>query len=354
MPTARGMLRMDKLGVVDRLIRASQRGCIVKIICPLKEENSEIVKKIAEQAPDIRIMNGCSEAASGVLIADNEKFFQAEVKDPMADQFSKAIGFAIYSNSKRNVNSFKSFFELLWNERLLNEELEKTDRMEKEFIHVAAHELRTPIQPILGLSEILKSKQGDIKQYNKMIDLINANTRRLYHLTEDILDVTRIDSHSLKLNRERFDLRENIYSIVRDFANQTKDNSDLNISFQAENPLFVEADRTRIYQVISNLISNSVKLTQKGNIIITADIIKNNNDGNNGMVVIVKVSDTGSGIEPRIAPIRNQAKVKIKRYIDERVPDEYEKCLVGLTSLEKHGTQLLIQQMKGKKFKRCH
>ena len=138
MPTARGMLRMDKLGVVDHLIKASQRGCDVKIICPLTEENSEIVKRISEQAPDIRIMDGFGEAASGILIADNEKFLQAEVKDPMADQFSKAIGFAIYSNSKRNVTSFKAFFDLLWKERLLNEELKKADMMQKEFIEVGS------------------------------------------------------------------------------------------------------------------------------------------------------------------------------------------------------------------------
>jgi hypothetical protein len=113
MPTARGMLRMYKLGVIDHLIKASQNGAIVKIICPLNEENSHIVEKISEQAPDIRIMNMYTDAPSGILIADSERFLQAEVKNPMAEQFSEAIGFVIYSNSKHNVNSFKSFFELL-------------------------------------------------------------------------------------------------------------------------------------------------------------------------------------------------------------------------------------------------
>jgi two-component system, OmpR family, sensor histidine kinase VicK len=117
MPTARGMLRMYKLGVIDHLIKASQNGAIVKIICPLNEENSHIVEKISEQAPDIRIMNMYTDAPSGILIADSERFLQAEVKNPMAEQFSEAIGFIIYSNSKHNVNSFKSFFELLWNQQ---------------------------------------------------------------------------------------------------------------------------------------------------------------------------------------------------------------------------------------------
>jgi len=302
MPTARGMLRMDKLGVVDHLIKASQRRCEVKIICPLTEENSEIVKRISEQAPDIRIMDGCGEAGSGILIADNEKFLQAEVKDPMSDQFSNAIGFAIYSNSKRNVNSFKTFFDLLWKERLINEELKKADMMQKEFINIAAHEIRTPIQPILGLSEVLKSKEGDIKQYNELIDTINRNAKRLQRLTENILDVTRIEGHALKLNKEQFDLKENIYSVVKDIISQIKENDDVKISFiESENAFFVEADRTRMYQVISNLITNSVKFTQRGNITITAEIIKDNNDDNR-QVVIVKVRDTGISIDPEILP----------------------------------------------------
>jgi len=302
MPTARGMLRMDKLGVVDHLIKASQRRCEVKIICPLTEENSEIVKRISEQAPDIRIMDGCGEAGSGILIADNEKFLQAEVKDPMADQFSNAIGFAIYSNSKRNVNSFKTFFDLLWKERLINEELKKADMMQKEFIDIAAHEIRTPIQPILGLYEVLKSKEGDIKQYNELIDTINRNAKRLQRLTENILDVTRIEGHAMKLNKEQFDLKENIYSVVKDITSQIKENDDVKISFiESENAFFVEADRTRMYQVISNLITNSVKFTQRGNITITAEIIKDNNDDNR-QVVIVKVRDTGISIDPEILP----------------------------------------------------
>ena len=107
------MLRMEKLGGIDLLIEASQKGATVKIICPLTNTNSNIVKRISEQGSGIRVMNGYDDAQSGISIVDCEKFLQAKVKKPTADQFSQAIGFAIYSNSKRNVNSFKSFFELL-------------------------------------------------------------------------------------------------------------------------------------------------------------------------------------------------------------------------------------------------
>jgi two-component system, OmpR family, sensor histidine kinase VicK len=220
MPTAKGMLRMHKLGVIDHLIKASQNGAIVKIICPLSEENSHIIKKISEQAPDIRIMNMYADTPTGILVADGSRFLQAEVKNPMAEQFSEAIGFTIYSNSKHNVKSFKSFFELLWNEHALNEELIRTDKMQKEFINIAAHELRTPVQPILGLSDVLVSKKGDIEQYRELLDAIKRSAKRLQKLTEDILDVTKIESQSLQLRKERINLNKVILGVIAEYANQ--------------------------------------------------------------------------------------------------------------------------------------
>ena len=89
----------------------------------------------------------------GMYIVDGEKFFRAELKEPMADKFSEAAGLVIYSNRKTTVDSFKSVFELLWNERVLVEELKKADKMQKEFINITAHELRTPIQPILVVTD---------------------------------------------------------------------------------------------------------------------------------------------------------------------------------------------------------
>ena len=163
LPNDKAMIRVDKLGIFDYLINASQNGANVKIICPLSKENSDIIERISNNASNIRILNG-NISSTGMLIVDNTKFFRAELRDPHADEFMEAIGFPIYSNSKPSVESFRSIFELLWNERVLNEELKNTETMQKEFIDMAAHELRTPIQPILTLSAILQSKEGDIKQ----------------------------------------------------------------------------------------------------------------------------------------------------------------------------------------------
>ncbi len=142
------MVRLEKLGVIDYTIKASQNGAIVKMICPLSAENSQIVKKLSDNAPAIKILNG-NNSPYGMYIVDGEKFIRAELKEPNAEKFSEAIGFAVYSNSRRSVESFISIFDLLWNERLLNEELKKTDEMQKEFINMASHELRTPTQAVL-------------------------------------------------------------------------------------------------------------------------------------------------------------------------------------------------------------
>jgi len=114
-----------KLGVIDHIIKASKNGATVKIICPITEVNTNIVEEISKQAPDIGIMDMYADAPSGILIADGCKFLQAEVKNPMAEQFSEAIGFGLYSNSKHNVETIKAFFDLLWNQHALNEQLNK-------------------------------------------------------------------------------------------------------------------------------------------------------------------------------------------------------------------------------------
>ena len=120
-------------------MKASQSGATVKIICPLSGVNTEIVRRISEGAPEIQILNG-NNSPYGMYIVDGAKFIKAELRNPNAEKFSESVGFMVYSNSKTSVDSFKSIFELLWNERTLNEELEKTYKMQKEFINVASHE----------------------------------------------------------------------------------------------------------------------------------------------------------------------------------------------------------------------
>jgi len=151
-----------------------------------------------------------------------------------------------------------------------NEHLQINDRMQKEFIEIAAHELRTPIQPILGFSKIVKDKINDIEQKD-LLNIIIKNTNRLKILTEDILEVTRIESNKLYLNKETVCIGEILHRIIKEFEHsiENNNNNNKNIKFKLHfnsidsNKIIVVADKNRISLVISNLINNSTKFVSK-------------------------------------------------------------------------------------------
>ena len=308
LPTDNAMVKVDKLGVINCLIKASQTGATVKIICPLSEKNLQFVRKISIQAPSIQILNGSTSPAAGVFIVDGMKFSRTELGEfddngtirPLQNRFT------IYSNSKPTVELFRSIFGLLWNERTLNEQLRSTDNMQRDFINIAAHELRTPIQPILGLSQILSNKLKNT-EYSDQLNIIVKNALKLQRLTDDILDVQKIESKTMSLNRERFELNDLILEIVRDCRNllQNKDGKKHDIEIEVslinkEIPLFIMADKHRLNQVVTNLLSNAVKFTEEGRIRIIISL--DQKGGNNLQEVVVSVRDTGQGIDPDMLP----------------------------------------------------
>ena len=182
-----------------------------------------------------------------------------------------------------------------------NEQLKVHDRMQNEFINVAAHELRTPIMPILGDAEYIEHKfdiTNEIVEVDKeTITSIIRNAKRLDRLASDILDVTRIESKSLKLNKEQFDLSEVLSACILDLREQIENDGstgrNVKIDFTPSN-IVVEADKGRITQVISNLLRNAIKFTSEG--VISINALRKDHH------VIVSVKDTGSGIDPEILP----------------------------------------------------
>jgi signal transduction histidine kinase len=169
------------------------------------------------------------------------------------------------------------------------EQLKDHDRMQREFINVAAHELRTPTQAIIGYSDLFYLRP---ESREESIKAISRNAERLESLTRDILDVTRIEGNRLDLNKEKFDISEVVASAIEDTRRRVNDS---NIKFEyAPRKIPVEADRMRISQVISNLINNAVKFTKQGTVYISTD----NKDGQ----VVISVKDTGPGIDPEIMP----------------------------------------------------
>ncbi|HET7147927.1 MAG TPA: sensor histidine kinase [Candidatus Nitrosopolaris sp.] len=182
-----------------------------------------------------------------------------------------------------------------------NEQLKVHDKMQSEFINVAAHELRTPIMPILGDAEYIEHKFDFDNQVvevdRETIASIIRNAKRLDRLASDILDVTRIESKSLKLNKEQFDLSDVLSTSVQDLREQVENDEstgrNVRISYTPRS-ILLEADRGRITQVILNLLRNAIKFTSEGVISITA-FRKDDK-------VIVSVKDTGPGIDPEILP----------------------------------------------------
>ncbi len=181
-----------------------------------------------------------------------------------------------------------------------NKRLEEHDKLQSEFINVAAHELRTPVQPLLGAAEMLEDQMLDglqeVKVSKPEVEMIVRNAKRLAKLTYDILEVSRIESKSLKLEKEQINLQEKIMKVIEDvklFIDQSKH---LQIIFEPKvsEPVIVEADRTKLFEVLSNLLRNSIKFTSNGEIRI---ILEKTDDE-----AVVIIQDTGKGIDPEILP----------------------------------------------------
>jgi signal transduction histidine kinase len=213
--------------------------------------------------------------------------------------------------NSRTIELKEANYSLKENNKLLelaNKKLSIHDKMQKEFINIAAHELRTPIMPILGdaifLEKQFEAGKNEVMVDREQISSIIRNAKRLKRLASDILDITKIESQSLKLNKETFNIRDVIVSSISDIKVQiTSSNPEqLNNLHILYNPkdIFVFADKNRITQVMFNLLSNSLKFTENGN--ITIDVVLEKDRVKNKDFVVVSISDSGQGIDPEILP----------------------------------------------------
>ena len=380
LPSVNAFFRYQKIGVFNILEKKilnnykeeDQNKLIVKILAPTNNDlNKSIIsiynriKKINLQKETIefRRIGPLSEINTACIIVDKKKLLVIELKDDSKDNFLEAIGSSTYSNIRSTIFSYVSIFETLWTQTELyesiratnnelqstteelkeslqilakvnqeltvtNEQLNKHDRIQKEFINVAAHELRTPTQSIVGYCEMIDTFPENTQKY---LEPVKRNAEKLYRLTEDILDVSRIESGTLKLEKIKFDLREIIVSLIEDLTTKKKKEdainsdkrhkTDKNANIQLvypelpAQPIFIYADKNRIQQVISNLLSNALKFTENGIITITMERFKDNNNSNNNSnddyddddnekqeFVCIKIKDTGKGIDPEVLP----------------------------------------------------
>ena len=308
--TANALLRQEKSGGIDLLIENTTRyKTRVKILVPIEDKITDTIKRLEKiNGIQIRNIEPTMQTRMTILIVDRTYSLVVELKDDTKDDTKEAIGLATYSSSKSTVLSYVSIFDTLWKQSELREELIIRNMAQKEFINIAAHELRNPIQPILGLSDVLQrsdtfldgDKKDKIRQQKEMIEIIARNARRLQRLTEDILDVTRIDSKMLKLNKQSIIIAETIREMVQDYSAEIRNyGKSVVISFSCSKELestSIIADEDRVKQVICNLIDNAIKFTQKGEITISIEIDYKHNQ------IVVKVRDTGKGIDSYILP----------------------------------------------------
>ncbi|HZD34652.1 MAG TPA: histidine kinase dimerization/phospho-acceptor domain-containing protein [Nitrososphaeraceae archaeon] len=242
--TANALLRQEKTGGLDLLIQSALKyRTRIRILVPIGNEIASTVHRLGKiNGIQIRNIEHEMQTMMTILVADRMSSLVIELKDDTKDNSEQAIGLATYSNSRSTVLSYASIFETIWRQSKLREELTVRSIAQRDFINIAAHELRNPIQPILGLSDILQrsdtsSNSGSTEfkmtdQQKEMIAIIARNARRLERLAEDILDVTKIDGKTLKLNKEKFVLSEAIEEIVGDYAMDIRDsNKNIVISF---------------------------------------------------------------------------------------------------------------------------
>jgi len=198
----------------------------------------------------------------------------------------------------------------------INKEVSTKYDRQKEFISIAAHELRSPITPILGTLELIEyefeeADKKEITLKKEYFERLVRNTNRLERLASEILDVTRIDDQSLRLNKEHFNLNEIVLDAVEDHRRQLeKGNGNTKLLCECkkeeedgpttqDTDIFINADKNRINQVISNLLTNAIKFTKEG--VVSISVMKKKGKNHNDEVIL-SVKDTGTGIHPEILP----------------------------------------------------
>jgi signal transduction histidine kinase len=292
-----------------------KRGVNVRIVTPKDEFANDILRGLAEEedkqssksipnisskenyrpgSVNIRYIDSNLQTKVFVLVVDRSFSLAVELRESSGSSKRGPVGLATYSNSKATVESYASVFDTLWKQTELYDQLQVHDRMQKEFINIAAHELRNPIQPLLLSSESLKGSMPD----EERVSIVIRNAKKLQILANEILDITKIESKTLVLRRESVGLNEIVLYGMKDLLDlQTISEGKVNVVYEpSREDIFVEVDRDRLGQVISNLLNNSMKFTEAGTISITAE------RSPNAMEAIVSIKDTGSGIDPEILP----------------------------------------------------
>src|SRR6476646_6609951 len=256
LPSINAFFREERLGIFNYLKESAlKNGINVKILTPTNDIIDRIIQNIKNNNNNNFVIQSFENTSTDIkintitiLVVDSKESLVIEKKDDSKEDFIDAIGLATYSTSKSTVLSYVSVFESLINQIKLYEKLKVHGKMQNEFINIASHELRTPTHAILAYSDLLPHHP------EKRHDIIKRNATRLQRLTEDILDVTKIESKTLNLHKEIFDLSDLLSSTIDDYKNNIEQEDNDNDKFRLlytninNESLLVEADYTKITQ----------------------------------------------------------------------------------------------------------
>jgi two-component system, OmpR family, sensor histidine kinase VicK len=379
------LLQERQLGITQILSNLSENGVRVRVLTPMDNDVKELVSNLknkqekeryhhqqqeqlfyqknnannannpitsntntntdANSIIDIQDIAPSSSINAKIIIVDKQDSLAMEIKDGIKDNLDDTIGLSTLSNSKSTIASYSAIFENLSKQNQLYKQLkdayqkvENTNAMQREFINVAAHELRTPIQSVLGYTELLLEDEGDERKKLSLAAIVH-NSERLQKLASDILDIARIESNTFQLNKKSLNLNSAISNIVKDHGkrleqrkarditgllsnvnvNSNKNNSndkamETILVFQSKvkqgEDIFVQADEERLAQVICNILDNAFKFTDSyGSITVTLEKQEAQSQLRIGehteqtqRHAIITIKDTGTGIDPEILP----------------------------------------------------
>ena len=288
----------------------------IKILTPKDDEIEKMITKLNKSNFVVRYIEPLSKVS--ILVIDRKQSLVAETKDDTKQIVTEAIGFVTYSNSKPTVLSYVAIFDSLWKQTEIyqqlkdaHEKLKIHDKMQKEFINIVAHDLRTPLTPIIGLTEYVRDKTKDV-HHMELLDRVVKDAKKLSYLNEKILDVTKFESKLFKPNKEVFSLNESIVNIIKELEHILDNTKKIKFEYHFDTEYLVDADSRRIGQVISNLIDNSIKSISEQDIgrgvisisiekaINTITTTRDNYDSQH--MVIVSIKDTGIALDNEILP----------------------------------------------------
>lgn len=305
--SSNALKRQIAMGALPLLRNASvNQKAKIRMLLPSSDKPDQLIEETKSNVPniDIRTISSNLETRISILIVDNKQCLILELKDDKQNTSYDAVGLATYSISPTIISSYLAVFESFWRHAELFEKMKAVETLEKDFINIAAHELRNPIQPIIGFSELLYSKIEN-QEHRRLLEEVILNARRLERLARIMLDVTRIENNSLILTKETVDTGKVVRDIIDSYnrklqeknaANKCKNLEQLRIIQNGVKDIEATLDKVRITQVICNILDNAVSFSHEGKIKVV--LKKEKQKGQN--FLLIRVKDTGPGIDPEI------------------------------------------------------